>query len=67
MVGDHSAPVTVTRALPQIIDRYVRPGKLKIAYRSLEDRHRDRQSFQTQQVAALGMCPACDAQRTERA
>ena len=40
-------------ALPSLIQRYVRGGKLKIEYRSLETATRDRETFKTQQVAAL--------------
>jgi protein-disulfide isomerase len=40
-------------ALPSLIQRYVRGGKLKIEYRSLETATRDPETFKTQQVAAL--------------
>jgi protein-disulfide isomerase len=40
-------------ALRSLIQSYVRGGKLKIEYRSLESATRDRATFNTQQVAAL--------------
>jgi protein-disulfide isomerase len=40
-------------ALPGLIRRYVRTGKLSIEYRSLETATRDPETFQAQQVAAL--------------
>jgi protein-disulfide isomerase len=67
-LGDPKAPVTLQYfgdlecpfckqfthgALPSLIQRYVRGGKLKIEYRSLETATRDRETFKTQQVAAL--------------
>ena len=36
-----------------MIERYVRPGRVKIEYHSLETATRDRQIFTTQQLAAL--------------
>jgi protein-disulfide isomerase len=39
--------------LPLLIERYVRDGRLKIEYRSLETATRDPETFKTQQVAAL--------------
>ncbi len=41
------------RALSTLIRRYVRTGKLRIEYRSLETATRDTATFVTQQVAAL--------------
>jgi protein-disulfide isomerase len=67
-LGDPKAPVTVQyfadlecpycrqftlRVLPTLIQSYVRPGKLKIEYRSLETATRNPQTFKIQQVAAL--------------
>ena len=67
-LGDPKAPVTLQYfgdlecpfckqfmlgALPSLIRSYVRGGKLKIEYRSLETATRDPQTFKTQQVAAL--------------
>jgi protein-disulfide isomerase len=67
-LGDSKAPVTLQYfgdlecpfckrfmlgALPSLIQRYVRGGKLKIEYRSLETATRDRATFKIQQVAAL--------------
>jgi protein-disulfide isomerase len=67
-LGDIKAPVTLQYfgdlecpfckqfmrgALPSLIQSYVRGGKLKIEYRSLETATRDRVTFKTQQVAAL--------------
>ena len=67
-LGDLKAPVTLQYfgdlecpfckrfalgALPSLIQRYVRGGKLKIEYRSLETATRDPKTFNTQQVAAL--------------
>src|SRR5437588_1346022 len=67
-LGDPSPPVTVEffgdlqcpycrlftlQVLPSLIRGYVRPGKLKIEYRSLETATRDPETFQIQQVAAL--------------
>lgn len=40
-------------ALPSLISSYVRGGKLKIEYRSLESATRNPETFKTQQVAAL--------------
>lgn len=66
-LGDPKAPVTLqyfgdlecpicrdftTGALPTVIRNYVRPGKLRIEYRSLETATREPEVFQTQQVAA---------------
>jgi protein-disulfide isomerase len=67
-LGNPNAPVTIQyfgdlecpfckeftlKALPTIIQKYVRTGKAKIEYRSLETATRERETFQTQQVAAL--------------
>jgi protein-disulfide isomerase len=67
-LGDPKSPVTLQYfgdlqcpfckrfmlgALPSLIQRYVRGGKLKIEYRSLETATRDPKTFKTQQVAAL--------------
>jgi protein-disulfide isomerase len=67
-LGDPNAPVTLQYfgdlecpfckqftfgALPSLIQRYVRVGELKIEYRSLETATRDRETFRTQQVAAM--------------
>jgi protein-disulfide isomerase len=41
------------QTLPSLIERYVRRGKVKIEYHSLETATRDRQIFTTQQLAAL--------------
>jgi protein-disulfide isomerase len=40
-------------ALPTIIQNWVRPGKVKIEYRSLETATREPEVFKTQQTAAL--------------
>jgi protein-disulfide isomerase len=40
-------------ALPTIIKKYVRAGKVKIEYHSMETATREKETFQTQQVAAL--------------
>jgi len=40
-------------ALPTLISSYVRPGKLKIEFRSLQTATREPETFKTQQVAAL--------------
>jgi protein-disulfide isomerase len=39
--------------LPSLIERYVRPGRVKIEYHSLETATRDPQIFTAQQLAAL--------------
>jgi hypothetical protein len=54
--GDLECPVCrgfTTQALPSLIQRWVRPGKLKIEYRSLETATRQPEVFADQQVAAL--------------
>ena len=68
VLGDPNAPVTLVyfgdlecpickeftlEALPSIIQKQVRTGKLKIEYRSLETATREPEVFKTQQVAAL--------------
>ena len=68
ILGDANAPLTLQyfgdlecpickqftlAALPRIIERWVRRGKLKIEYRSLETATRNPETFKTQQVAAL--------------
>ncbi len=40
-------------ALPTVIKKYVRTGKVKIEYHSMQTATRERETFQTQQVAAL--------------
>jgi protein-disulfide isomerase len=67
-LGNPSAPVTLQyfgdlecpfckqftlSALPTIIKKYVRTGKVKIEYRSMQTATRERETFQDQQVAAL--------------
>jgi protein-disulfide isomerase len=67
-LGSPSAPVTLQYfgdlecpickqftegALKPLIERYVRPGKLKIEYRNLETATREPETFRTQQIAAL--------------
>ena len=54
--GDLECPICrdfTLGGLPQIIQTYVRSGKLKIHYRSLQTATRDATTFQTQQTAAL--------------
>jgi protein-disulfide isomerase len=68
VLGNPNAPVTLVYfgdlecpickeftlgALPSLIQHYVRTGKLKIEYRSLETATREPEVFKTQQVAAL--------------
>jgi protein-disulfide isomerase len=68
VLGDPNAPVTLVyygdlecpiceeftlKALPSIIQKQVRTGKLKIEYRSLETATREPEVFKSQQVAAL--------------
>ncbi|MCW3027607.1 MAG: hypothetical protein JWN81_818 [Solirubrobacterales bacterium] len=69
ILGDPKAPATLqyyadlecpvcqqfstTGALPAIIQKWVRPGKLKIEYVALETATREPEVFNTQQVAAL--------------
>jgi protein-disulfide isomerase len=67
-LGAPSAPVTLVyygdlqcpfcgefsrTALSQLIERYVRPGKLRIEYRNLETATHEPETFRTQQIAAL--------------
>jgi protein-disulfide isomerase len=67
-LGNPNAPVTIQyfgdlecpfckqftlTALPTIIKKYVRTGKAKIEYHSMETATREKEIFQTQQVAAL--------------
>jgi protein-disulfide isomerase len=67
-LGNPNAPVTLQyfgdlecpfckeftiSALPNVIKKYVRTGKVKIEYRSMQTATRERETFQTQQVAAL--------------
>ena len=54
--GDLQCPVCrefTLGALPPLINKYVRAGKLKIEYRSLETATREPETFRTQQIAAL--------------
>jgi protein-disulfide isomerase len=54
--GDLECPICrefTFGALPSIIQKWVREGKLKIEYRSLETATREPETFRTQQVAAL--------------
>jgi|SRR5271165_1005600 len=54
--GDLECPVCrefTLGALPAVIQKWVRTGKLKIEYRSLETATREPEVFKTQQVAAL--------------
>ena len=68
VLGADSAPVTLVYfgdlecpvckdftdgALKTLIEKWVRPGKLRIEYRSLETATREPEVFRTQQVAAL--------------
>ena len=68
VIGSSSAPVTMQYfgdlecpicrdftlgALPTLIKKWVRTGKLRIEYRSLETATREQEVFKTQQVAAL--------------
>jgi protein-disulfide isomerase len=68
VIGNPNAPVTLQYfgdlecpvcksftlgALPTIIQKWVRTGKVKIEYRSLETATREPEVFKTQQVAAL--------------
>src|SRR5271165_2085419 len=54
--GDLQCPICrefTLGALPSVIQKWVRTGKLKIEYRSLETATREPEVFKTQQVAAL--------------
>jgi protein-disulfide isomerase len=67
-IGDPNSPVTLQYfgdlecpscarftlgALPSLIQHYVRAGKLKVEYRSLQSATREPETFKLQQVAAL--------------
>jgi protein-disulfide isomerase len=67
-LGNPNAPVTIQYfgdlecpickeftlgALPTLIQKYVRTGKVKIEYNSMETATREKETFQTQQVAAM--------------
>jgi protein-disulfide isomerase len=54
--GDLECPVCKTftlGALPAVIQKWVRPGKLRIEYRNLETATHDPETFRTQQAAAM--------------
>lgn len=54
--GDLECPICkdfTLGALPAVIKKYVRTGKLKIEYHSLETATREPETFRTQQLAAL--------------
>jgi protein-disulfide isomerase len=54
--GDLECPICrefTLGALPKIIQKWVRAGKLKVEYRSLETATREPETFRTQQTAAL--------------
>jgi protein-disulfide isomerase len=54
--GDLECPICkefTLNVLPTLIPKYVRTGKLKIEYHSLETATREQETFRTQQVAAL--------------
>ena len=54
--GDLECPICrdfTLGALPSIIQKWVKTGKLKIEYRSLETATREPETFRTQQLAAL--------------
>jgi protein-disulfide isomerase len=54
--GDLECPICkefTLGALPTLIQKYVREGKLRIEYRSLETATREPETFRTQQIAAL--------------
>jgi protein-disulfide isomerase len=54
--GDLQCPICkdfTLGALPTVIQKWVRTGKLRIEYRSLETATREQEVFNTQQVAAL--------------
>jgi protein-disulfide isomerase len=58
--GDLQCPICrdfTLGALPSIIQNYVRTGKLKIEYLSLETATREPETFKTQQIAALAAGP----------
>ena len=67
-LGNPNAPVTIQYfgdlecpickeftlgALPTLIQKYVRTGKVKIEYNSMETATREKETFQTQQVSAM--------------
>ncbi len=54
--GDLECPICkdfTLGALPTLIQKYVRTGKLRVEYRNLETATREPETFKTQQVAAL--------------
>ncbi len=54
--GDLECPICkdfTLGALPTLIQKYVRTGKLRVEYRNLETATREPETFRTQQVAAL--------------
>jgi protein-disulfide isomerase len=54
--GDLECPICkefTLGALPEVIQKWVRTGKLRIEYRSLETATREPETFRTQQTAAL--------------
>jgi protein-disulfide isomerase len=54
--GDLECPICrdfTLGALPKLIQKWVKTGKMKIEYRSLETATREPETFRTQQVAAL--------------
>jgi protein-disulfide isomerase len=54
--GDLECPICkefTLGALPALIQKYVRTGKVKIEYHSMETATREKETFQTQQVAAM--------------
>lgn len=54
--GDLECPICkefTLSVLPTLIPKYVRTGKMKIEYHSLETATREQETFRTQQVAAL--------------
>jgi protein-disulfide isomerase len=54
--GDLECPICrdfTEGALKPLIEKYVRPGKLRIEYRNLETATREPETFRTQQTAAL--------------
>ncbi len=53
--GDLECPICkefTLGALPGVIEKYVRPGKLKIEYHSMETATHEEETFRTQQIAA---------------
>jgi protein-disulfide isomerase len=58
--GDLECPICkdfTLGALPTLIEKYVRPGKMKIEYKSLQTATREPETFKTQQTAALAAGP----------